>query len=141
MLLRRVAVESVGGFEEHFSGARQMYEDQGFLSKLYLRWPVYFADEVWLDYRQHPESIMATVHGQGRYDEVRGYYLTWYDSYLADVPDSPPAVRRAVSRALRPYRRPVLDRALRLGARVGARGQRELSRIAGNLRGRAAGSG
>ncbi|MGR7024933.1 glycosyltransferase family 2 protein [Geodermatophilus sp. URMC 62] len=118
MLLRRAAVESVGGFEEHFSGVRQMYEDQGFLSKLYLRWPVYFADDVWLDYRQHSASFVATVHGQGGYDEARSYFLTWFDRYLAELPDAPPAVRRAVARALRARRRPVLDRALRLLGRV-----------------------
>ena len=33
MMLRRDAVNAVGGFEEHFTGPRQMYEDQAFPGK------------------------------------------------------------------------------------------------------------
>jgi glycosyltransferase involved in cell wall biosynthesis len=134
MLLRTAAVESVGGFEEHFSGIRQMYEDQGFLAKLYLAWPVYFSDAVWLDYRQHTDSIMATVHRQGGYDEVRSYFLTWFERYLAERSRTPPAVRRAVTRALRPYRRPVLDKLLNRRVRTMARGRRALGRLALRVR-------
>jgi glycosyltransferase involved in cell wall biosynthesis len=76
LLLRRDAVEEVGRFEEHFTGPRQIYEDQGFLGKLYLARPVYFSDAVWLDYRQHAESCVATVTREGRYHDVRSYFLT-----------------------------------------------------------------
>ena len=57
LLLRRDLVESIGGFEEHFIGPRQMYEDQAFLAKLYLEAAVYFSSHVWLNYRQHPELL------------------------------------------------------------------------------------
>ena len=33
LLIRRATIAALGGFEEHFTGARQMYEDQGFLAK------------------------------------------------------------------------------------------------------------
>ncbi len=46
LLLRRELIASLGGFEEHFTGPRQLYEDQAFLAKLYLAAPVYFADRV-----------------------------------------------------------------------------------------------
>lgn len=134
MLIRRTAIESVGGFEGAFPG---MYEDQAFLAKLYLRWPVYFADEVWLDYRQHPGSAMATAHEHGRYDDFRRAFLLWFEEYLAELSSAPRAVRRAVSRALRPYRRPRLDRAVRLAGRIAVRGRRDLLRGAGRLGGRA----
>ncbi|WP_448614628.1 glycosyltransferase family 2 protein [Modestobacter sp. URMC 112] len=107
VLVRRRAVESLGGFEEHFTGPRQAYEDQGFFAKLYLAWPVYFADEVWLDYRQHGDSIGATVGRAGQYHDVRRYFLDWFEGYLDQLPDQPPAaVRAAVARELQPYRRP-----------------------------------
>ncbi len=118
MIVRRTAVEEVGLFEEHFTGIRQAYEDQGFLAKLYLARPVYFSSHVWLDYRQHAESIGATVGRQGAYDEVRSYFLTWFSAYLSTRPETPPAVQAAVKRALRPYRRPRLHAALSLPDRL-----------------------
>jgi glycosyltransferase involved in cell wall biosynthesis len=130
ILLRRVAVESVGGFEEHFTGARQAYEDQGFLGKLYLAWPVYFSDAVWLDYRQHPDSCSTSVLRDGRYHEVRSYFLGWFAGYLDRLTDEPsPAVRKAVRRALRPYRRPRTDALLTSPRRLVRRGRRRLSRV------------
>ena len=57
MMLRRDAARAVGGFEEHFTGPRQIYEDQAFLAKLYLAYPGVFSDQVWLNYRQHDTSV------------------------------------------------------------------------------------
>jgi glycosyltransferase involved in cell wall biosynthesis len=130
MLLRRTAVESVGGFEDHFTGARQAYEDQGFLGKLYLEWPVYFSDKVWLDYRQHPDSIVATVMRDGRYDEVRSYFLEWFETYLDRLSDEPsPAVRKAVARAQRRYRRPIADAVLTSPGKLAVKGRRAIRRV------------
>jgi glycosyltransferase involved in cell wall biosynthesis len=137
MLLRREAVVAVGGFEEHFTGPRQMFEDQGFLAKLYLTWPVLFADSVWLDYRQHPASIVATVKRDGQRDEVRRYFFTWFASYLDDLPEKPPtAVRRAVARKLRPYRRPVAHATLTFLGRLGRKARRTARRSVLRLGGR-----
>jgi glycosyltransferase involved in cell wall biosynthesis len=137
MLLRRVAVDSVGGFENHFTGA---YEDQAFLGKLYLAWPVYFSDAVWLDYRQHPGSCSSTVLRDGRYDEVRHYFLDWFDGYLDRLPDRPsPAVRKAVRRALRRYRRPRTDALLSSPRRIARRGRRGLGRVRRAVRARTTG--
>ncbi len=125
MLMRRDAVEEVGGFEEHFTGPRQIYEDQGFLAKLYLARPVWFSDAVWLDYRQHDESCVATVTREGRYHDVRRYFLTWFERYVERLPEPPPReVRAALSRALRPYRRPLLSAVLSFGGRLATRGRR-----------------
>ena len=82
ILLRSDVVRAVGGFESHFTGPRQMYEDQGFLAKVYLMTPVYFSNKVWLDYRQHEESCVASVVREGRYHEVRLYFLNWLEKYI-----------------------------------------------------------
>ncbi|MBM7804172.1 glycosyltransferase involved in cell wall biosynthesis [Geodermatophilus bullaregiensis] len=141
ILLRRDAVDAVGGFEEHFTGARQIYEDQGFLAKLYLARPVFFSDAVWLDYRQHPDSWVTTVTRDGRYDEVRRYFLTWFDGHLRRLPDEPPhAVRVAVSRALRPYRRPVAHALLSSPGRLATACHRRLRRLRRALRRRVRGT-
>ena len=130
LLMRRDAVEAIGGFEDEFTGARQLYEDQAFLSKLYLARPVYFSDAVWLDYRQHADSCVAWVTRDGRYDEVREYFLTWFEGYLRQLPEpAPRAVHAALSRALRPYRRPRVDAVLTSLRRLGARGRGSVRRL------------
>ncbi|HVC55605.1 MAG TPA: glycosyltransferase family A protein [Stellaceae bacterium] len=103
LLLRRAAVAAVGGFEEHFTGPRQLYEDQGFLAKLYLSSPVYFSDRIWLNYRQHDDSCVAEVNRLGLYREIRHYFLTWLDSYLTTMAQPDERVRGALQRALTDY--------------------------------------
>lgn len=108
LLMRLDAVTRVGGFEAHFTGNRQMYEDQGFLAKLYLASPVYFAKNVWLHYRQHDDSCVAEVSRSGGYHEVRRYFLDWFAEYLARKPDVPFAVKLALARARLRYSAPKL---------------------------------
>lgn len=124
LLLRRSVVQEVGGFESHFTGPRMMYEDQGFLAKLYLVAPVWFDSRIWLDYRQHETSCVSEVTKSGNYHAVRRYFLEWFETYLADHPH--PAVEKAAARALRPYRRPLLDGLLTMPARVRSAGRRAL---------------
>ena len=119
LMLRRDVVVTLGGFEEHFTGPRQMYEDQGFLAKLYLAAPVYFASNVWLDYRQHDDSVVSTVKRDGGVAEVRHYFLRWLESYLAGRSETADArVHSALARALRPYRHPLLHAVSQLPTRV-----------------------
>jgi glycosyltransferase involved in cell wall biosynthesis len=108
LLLRREVVARLGGFEDHFTGARMLYEDQAFLAKVYLAAPVYFSDRVWINYREHAESCMASVRRDGYYDEVRLYFLNWLERYLSAIPDARPDVRAALQRSLWRFRHPVL---------------------------------
>jgi hypothetical protein len=85
-----------------------MYEDQGFLAKLYLIAPVFFSDRVWLSYRQHEESCVAEVVRGGRYHEVRLYFLNWLQGYLAARGNVDARVMRVVRRALWNYRHPTI---------------------------------
>jgi glycosyltransferase involved in cell wall biosynthesis len=124
LLLRRAVVEQVGGFEAHFTGPRQLYEDQAFLAKLYLTAPVYFSSQVWLDYRQRADSCVSEVTGSGRYHEVRAYFLRWFRAYLAQRSGVSPRVWAALSRALWPYEYPRAYAAWRTGYRVAARVRR-----------------
>jgi len=41
LIVKRSVVQHVGGFEESFVGPFQMYEDQAFLSKVYLIAPAF----------------------------------------------------------------------------------------------------
>ena len=99
-LVRRAVIERVGGFEAHFTGPRQIYEDAGFFSKAWLETCVWFSGETWLDYRLHDESCVSTVHRDGHYSQVRRYFLNWFADYLEgrDAPGKErvlAAVRRA----------------------------------------------
>src|SRR5437763_12565764 len=119
LMIRRSAALALGGFEESFAGALQMYEDQAFLAKLYLERTIYFDERCWLDYRRHDASCVATVSKGGRYDEVRRYFLEWLQAYLAERPHlRHPAVMSALNRALNPYRYPRLRQPLRAAGKL-----------------------
>ena len=111
LLTRRSIIESIGGFEEAFTGPLQLYEDQAFLLKFFLEGTIYFSDRVWLDYRLHDQSCTARVVREGLGPEVRGYCLEWFETYLAGTPHrNNPAIRWALLRALRPYRHPHISK-------------------------------
>lgn len=57
-LMRRSAVEAVGGFDPAF---RTMFEDQIFFAKILLDYPVHVAGRCWAKYRQHPGATTATL--------------------------------------------------------------------------------
>lgn len=101
LMVRRSAALALGGFEESFTGALQMYEDQAFLAKLYLERTVYFSDAQWLDYRIHEDSCVSSVRRDGRYGEVRRQFLEWFAAYLDQRPEANArAVRGAVDRSI-----------------------------------------
>jgi glycosyltransferase involved in cell wall biosynthesis len=79
LLIRREALESVGGFETEFPG---MYEDQVFYAKISLEAPIYVSSKCWDQYRQHSESITAIAANTGRERESRHVFLKWLEDYL-----------------------------------------------------------
>jgi glycosyltransferase involved in cell wall biosynthesis len=118
ILLRARLVRDVRGFEEHFSGQNQLYEDQGFLAKVYLRSPIYVSSSTWLKYRLHDKSCVATVKSAGKYHDVRRYFLNWFEGYVASIPNLDERIHVAIRRALRPYRHPNRDFLLSLPKRL-----------------------
>jgi glycosyltransferase involved in cell wall biosynthesis/peptidoglycan/xylan/chitin deacetylase (PgdA/CDA1 family) len=95
-LVRRTALEDVGGFEESFRGA---YEDQAFLSKLYLRHGVFLSRQSWIRYRVHGDSCMANVVKAGQYQTIRQNFLDWLDNYVQARGLANPALRQAIDEA------------------------------------------
>jgi len=129
LLLRSDLVRALGGFEEDFTGVLQLYEDQTLLAKLYQIAPVYFSDRIWINYREHPGSCMATVVAAGRYDEVRRYFLNWLDRYLLAHPAKDARVRVALDKALWRFRHPVWYAALNRSAALWQSGWRLARRV------------
>ena len=108
LLLRRDAVLQIGGFEESFRGNLQLYEDQVFLSKIYLACGVFVCSKVLDIYRLRKNSCVARVTGAGKYHAVRRAYLEWLERHLATAHVDYPDVRKALRAALFRYRHPAL---------------------------------
>jgi glycosyltransferase involved in cell wall biosynthesis len=106
-LMRRAAIEAVGGFEASF---RAMFEDQIFFAKMLLTFPTFVSDRIWAKYRQHDLSSSA-VSSATKSDEAEHLrYLLWLRDWLARQPRVALADRLAVEKM-----------AMRLRARLVAR--------------------
>ena len=104
ILLRRSSMERDGGFEEHFRGDYQLYEDQAFLTKVYLNHPVFVSTDLWDKYRIHSKSCVFSVTAAGKYDAVRYHFLCWFEKYLSKAGVRDDGVWSALRNAIAPYR-------------------------------------
>ncbi len=93
VMVRRNVFDAVGGFEEQFRG---LYEDQGFLTKVYLRYPIYISSRKWLRYRQHDTSCLGGMSRTSRL-RLRREFLVWLQNYVGPSGDTRviEAIRRA----------------------------------------------
>jgi glycosyltransferase involved in cell wall biosynthesis len=108
LLVRREAIEQVGGFEEQFRGE---YEDQVFCAKICLRLPVVAAARCWYRYRQHPDSCVSRAAQSGQAQHARRRFLEWLEAYVEARGVNHPELRRALRAELWPHRHPRLHRA------------------------------
>ncbi len=112
ILLRREVIKFINGFEEDWTGKYQFYEDQAFLSKVYLNSPVYASSQCWIRYRVHSQSCSSRVMESGEYDTVRYFFLNWLENYLPKQEINNKEIRNTLKSALFPYRHPRLNRLL-----------------------------
>jgi len=81
-LVRREALQAVGGFEEEFRGICQLYDDQAFLVKMYLSGSISYRARngtgiaFILTHVTQPSQEAATN------DSVRAFFFQWFESYL-----------------------------------------------------------
>jgi len=107
IIIKRSVLEEIGGFEESFVGKAQAIEDQAFLSKVYLNYPVYVSSECRNLYRQRPESMMHAVASEGQYEAVRRFYLEWLEGYLLRERRDDPAIWELLRKARQTDRIPL----------------------------------
>ncbi len=108
LILKKAAFVRSGGFEESFKKEYGLYEDQAFLSKIYLNEKVFVSSACNNLYRQRPESIVSRVHADGKYHIVRKYFLEWLERYLKKEQTGNKEVRKLLQKTLFPYRFPRL---------------------------------
>lgn len=99
-------------FESSFRGMFQMYEDQAFLCKVYLKEKVFVSSRCHNKYRQRPTSLVSSVRSSGKYQAVRSHYLMWFSQYLRSQGMRYGRVKFAVMRARMEYSDPVKYRLL-----------------------------
>jgi hypothetical protein len=116
LLVRRSVFDAVGGFEESFRG---IFEDQSFLIKVFLRYPIYISSSAWLLYRQHKASSSAQTT-RVLYVRMRGVFLDWLEYEVEQLGDG--RVSAAFRRARRQLRiRKLLAPGLQMLDRLRAR--------------------
>jgi glycosyltransferase involved in cell wall biosynthesis len=108
VLVRREAIEQVGGFEEEF---RDAYEDEVFYAKICLNAPVFPVDTCWDRYRQHPDSSNSIVEQAGQEYATRVVFLTWLARYLTEQGVKDSEMLRAMRNELWRCRHPRLSEA------------------------------
>jgi glycosyltransferase involved in cell wall biosynthesis len=110
LLFKKQAWQAVGGFEESFKGIYQLYEDQSFLSKIYLTQPIYISGACHNWYRQRRGSITQSVKAKGHYHNARRFFLEWLAAYSLTQSLSTPHLQQLLAKALRPYHAPFWHR-------------------------------
>ncbi len=80
--IRKEAFTRSGGFEESFTGIYQLYEDQAFLSKIYLNEKVYVSGAANNLYRKRPGSLTGAANDEELYKKVRLFFLDWLQEYI-----------------------------------------------------------
>ncbi|AKG20957.1 glycosyltransferase family 2 protein [Calothrix sp. 336/3] len=128
MLVRRQAIEKVGGFEDTFRG---LYEDQVFCSKICLQFPVFVASQYWYKYRQHPKSCCAIAQKTKKeyWHLQRPVFLNWLEQYLSEKGFKYTEVWEEVQKELWSYRHPTLSSLLNCNQYIMSRIKQKLKRI------------
>jgi glycosyltransferase involved in cell wall biosynthesis len=103
IILRRAAIEAVGGFEEEF---RTLFEDQAFLIKIYLTTTVFVSSACWDRYRQHPNSCCERAKARGVYFPAHRAFLLWLEDHLRRERLDGTPIWFALQHALLQYRQP-----------------------------------
>ena len=126
VLVRRSAIEAVGGFDDRFP---DLYEDQAFFFKLLLAESAYVEGRAWDRYRRHRDAMCEVRIREGRHTDdytvtaPRRHFLEWLAAYFVRAGVADADLRRLLARELRPYRHP---RLLALGAGLRDRARRAL---------------
>jgi glycosyltransferase involved in cell wall biosynthesis len=122
LMLRRSALDRIGGFEDSFRG---LYEDQAFLVKVYLRGSVFVSGDCLAKYRMHPDSSVFSSLRSGDFDRSRRFFLNWLQGFLDEEQVTDEAIRNALNKVRWPYLHPVRHRYAEVRRRAALWGDRQ----------------
>jgi glycosyltransferase involved in cell wall biosynthesis len=119
-MVRREALEPAGGSEESF---KDLYEDQVFLAKIVLNYPVHVDGASWDKYRQHSDMSTIRLARSGQYPLSGPYcpqaiYYRWLMTYAAGRATADRHLRAALKRANWRHDHPMLYSLIQKGARL-----------------------
>ena len=109
-MVRRSAIECVGGWETAFPG---MYDDQVFYLKICIEAPVYVFSECGFRYRRHPRSMCVIAGKTGDHYTARFAFLKWLETYLYRKRIKNLKVWAILKKELLPYRHPTLHQLMK----------------------------
>jgi glycosyltransferase involved in cell wall biosynthesis len=112
LMTRTRVIDEVGGFDESI---QHLYEDQVFLFKICLEYPVLVDERCGERYRQHPHSSSFLAIKNGEYHPLRPNparvtFLSWLNRYISSQRIEDIQLHKALQRALWPYHNPYLYR-------------------------------
>lgn len=94
---RRTAFDLVGGFVEDFNpDSHQLYEDISFLTKCYLKIPIFVSSACLSRYRCSPFSMSAQVSNSRMELVERRFFFDWIKQYLYQEGIIEPQIWRAI---------------------------------------------
>jgi glycosyltransferase involved in cell wall biosynthesis len=102
VLVRKEAVQGVGGFEE--TAVSNSHSDQSFYVKLFLTAPVFASGRCWARYRQHPDSSVAEMKRLGQRDREDRKLLEFLEGYVEASEGRNAEVQRVLQERLREIR-------------------------------------
>lgn len=104
IIIKKEAFERSGGFEEIFSGQYQLYEDQAFLSKIYLNEYVYISADANNLYRKRSGSLTQEATDEKLYKKVRLFFLEWLEKYIIERSSEDNNIAKLIEAAKRDLR-------------------------------------
>ena len=113
VLVRRDALDRVGGFENAFRG---LYEDQVLFAKICLEFPVFASSACQYRYRQHDRSALAAAERTGTRGQARRVFLEWLTAYVDNHGVTDQEVLRALRHERERQRPPILRAAVDRGS-------------------------
>jgi glycosyltransferase involved in cell wall biosynthesis len=105
ILVDKSTLEKHGGFNAAFKG---MYEDQVFLSKMYINEKIYISSECNNLYRQRLDSLVYTAKAKGTTLKDRKFFLDWFEKYVKSIHNQDKKLGRMLRKAFFPFRYPNL---------------------------------
>ena len=110
LLVRRQVAIEIGGFDE---AVHDLFEDQVFIAKVCMRFPVFVESGCWDKYRQRPDSTSNIAISTRRYhrwapNPSHLAFLCWLRDYLVKERIDDGELQKVLHRKFRPYRHPLL---------------------------------